>query len=655
MARDVNVDPELYQIFLVESAELLEKFNAVLLILEKEPEDTGALNELFRIAHTLKGTSGMVGFEDIKESMHAAEDLMDAARAGKHRLAPSEFDLLFALCDAVSQFLNEPTGAFTQADWVEKLREPLSQGEKKAGGLPDPPLVLSELEKEQVNLLQEQGKVVYGFELSFMDEAPMRSVTVMVFLKTMGDYGEIFKTAPEKEDLLDENYSRFKMVCVSQNELAEEELNKISRVKASNPGVADISWRQWVYRGQEVKTVQKEAAERSDKQTADTIRVDSEKLQQLLNTVGDLLSVRASLEETFQSGTISGSGMNSLKLQMHQFNQTLSVLQTEVMQLRMVPIRQLFSRYPRIVRDLAHKNGKEVNLTFHGEDTEIDKKVMEQLVDPLTHIIRNSLDHGIELPEQRKAGGKSSIGRLSLSAAQEGNNIVIEIRDDGAGVNAEKVLAKAIERGVAQSGKDYSEAEIIDFIFAPGFSTAEKVTEISGRGVGLDVVRTNLATLNGSVTVTTQKGNGSVFRLVVPLTLAIINAFLVKVDEQVFAIPAHDVSENIVIAPKDIHRVGGLRVVRLRNEVIPLTDLGQCFYNRPSVIEQRQPVIIVGNAQGKTAVMVDEFLEPREVMIKPVNSAIGAIKYVSGVTVLGNGQVGMILDVMPFLKKKKAI
>lgn len=656
MAKDANVDPELYQVFLVESLELLEKFNNALLDLEKNPEGVDTINELFRIAHTLKGTSGMVGLDDIKESMHAAEDLMDAVRAGKHRLEPAEFDLLFSLCDAVTRFLNEPDSTFSKADWVDQLRAPLSQGEKKDAGLPEPPLVLSELEKEQVNLLQEQGKIIYGFELIFMDEAPMRSVTAMVFTKTIAEYGEIFKTAPDKEDLLDENYCKYKLVCVCQDELTEDALDKIKRIKASNPGVSDISWRRWAYWGNEIKTVQKEVkvTEKTEKQVADTIRVDSEKLQKLLNTVGDLLSVRASLEETFESGTIFGPGMNSLKLQMHQFNQTLSILQTEVMQLRMVPIKQLFSRYPRIVRDLAHKNGKEVQLTFHGEDTEIDKKVMESLVDPLTHIIRNALDHGIERPEQRKACGKSPTGQLILSAAQEGNNIVIEIEDDGAGINPEKVLAKAIERGVAQAGKDYSEAEIIDFIFAPGFSTAEKITEISGRGVGLDVVRTNLTMLNGSVTVTTEKGKGSVFRLVVPLTLAIINAFLVKVDGQIFAIPAHDVSENIVIKPEDVHRVEGLQVVRLRNEVIPITDLGERFYNRPPAIGQSQPVVIVGNAQRKAAVLVDEFLEPREIMIKPVNPTLGTIKYVSGVTVLGNGQIGLILDVMPFLNREKA-
>lgn len=643
-----EVDQELLRIYLIEAQEQLEKFNDILLVLEKNPEAKESLNELFRIAHTLKGTSGMVGFDDIKESMHAAEDLMDAARAGNYQLTSENFDLLFSFCDAVSRYLNNQSATFAQEEWVNKLRSFRNRGDSVPQGLLDPPLVLSEQEKEQISLFQEQGKVVYGLELDFDSEAPLRSATSRVFLNTIESFGTLVKTAPDIGELTEENYCRIKAVCVMEEELTDEVISRIMCLKYSNPGVLEIRWRQWVYHPQEAKLTGKESLERNEKVASETIRVDSEKLQKLLNTVGDLISVRASLEEAIHNDDIYGQGLNTLKLQMHQFNQTLSVLQTEVMQLRMVPIKQLFSRYPRIVRDLAHKSGKEVNLTFQGEETEIDKKVMEELVDPLTHIIRNALDHGIEGVEDRRRNGKSEIGSLQLSASQEGNHIVIEIRDDGAGINLEKVMAKALQRGVAQVGKDYSETEVIDFLFAPGFSTAEKVTEISGRGVGLDVVRTNLTRLNGSVTVTTQKGAGTVFRLAVPLTLAIINAFLVKVTDQVFAIPAHDVIENIVIVPRDIHRVEGLRAIRLRDEVIPLTDLGQCFY-QSQCTQERRPVVIVGNNRRKSALIVDEFLEPREIMIKPINSLLGEIEFVSGVTVLGNGQVAMILNTAPLV------
>jgi two-component system chemotaxis sensor kinase CheA len=657
MTKDGGFNEELLQIFMVEALEQLDKFTQTLLSLEKDPDNIDDLNELFRIAHSLKGTSGMVGYDDLKESMHAAEDLMDAARSGRFKLSAEEFDLLLALGDAVTQHLTE-SAELSKDDWVERIRRPL-EGSAADGNaaLPEPALVLNETEKLQISSSQEQGKSVYGFELRFSNEAPLRSVTAKVFLNLLQELSEIFKTAPDAGELIDENYSCLKVVVVTEHELSEEEFERLSRLERSNPGVESLTWRQWVYHPAESEKAAR-FLERGDKTTAaDTIRVDSQKLQKLLNTVGDLLSVRASLDETVASGTVSGPGVNSLKLQMYQFNQTLSSLQTEVMQLRMVPIQQLFGRYPRIVRDLAHKSGKEVELRFQGEGTEIDKKVMELLVDPLTHLIRNSVDHGIEDKEVRLAHNKPPVGKVTLNAVQEGNNIVIEICDDGSGIDPEKIQAKAIEKGIAQADKSYSQDEIYEFMFAPGFSTSDKITEISGRGVGLDVVRTNLAQINGSVTVQSSLGEGTVFRLSVPLTLAIINAFLVRVAGQVFAVPAHDVIENIVISADDLHNVENSRMIRLREEIIPIVDAGDLFYASNMECSTRQPVVILGNRHKKAGLIVDEFLEPREIMIKPVNPALGQIDYVSGVTVLGNGNVALIVDVGPILQSfvRKAV
>lgn len=650
MDNNLGFNEELMKIFMVEALEQLDRFTQALLVLEKEPQDVDALNELFRIAHSLKGTSGMVGFDDIKESMHAAEDLLDAARSGKVLLNSEDFDLLLTLNDAVTLHLSDSSQPFAKEDWVERLRALLQPQGTTEKMLPAPPLVLSELEKQQISSFQENGKRVYGFEITFEHSAPLRSVTVKVFLKALEEIGEVFKTAPAQEEIFDENFSCFKTVCVCEHELTDEETESITCIKKCNPGVTEVTWREWVYRPSESRKTEHTVNERGEKVVADTIRVDSEKLQVLLNTVGDLLSVKASLEESIHSGNITGSGLNALKLQMYQFNQTLSLLQSEVMQLRMVPIQQLFGRFPRVIRDLAHKSGKDVELICEGEGTEIDKKVMEFLVDPLTHLIRNAIDHGIESPELREAHGKCLEGSLRLKASQEGNNIVIEVSDDGAGIDPEKIRAKAISRGVAQPDKTYTQEEIYEFLFSPGFSTAEKITEISGRGVGLDVVKTNLGLINGSVTVESDPGRGSSFRLVVPLTLAIINAFLVKVHGQVFAIPAHDMMENIAISAKDLHQLEDVRVIRLREEVIPVIDAGEMFYHAPTPVSSKQPVAVVGNRQKKAGLLVEEFLEPREVMIRPVNAALGQIDYTSGVTVLGNGQVALILDVIPMLK-----
>lgn len=645
MTREVKVDQELYKIFIVEAHEQLEKFTQALLLLEKEPENVQAVNELFRIAHTLKGTSGMVGFDDIKEGMHAAEDLLDAVRAGRKKLTSTEIDLLLSLGDAVVNTLQDTNVLFKPEDWVGRLRGAIDNRPEVEERFPEPMLILTELEKQQVSLLQEQGKMLYGFELDFTPDAPFRSASAKVFYRTIGSLGEVFKTAPTDEELIDENYCKIKVVCNREKELTDDEIQAVLRIRSANPGIHEIRWRQWTYRA----TPKPQEREGLDK-AADTIRVDSEKLQKLLNTVGDLISIRAGLDEIIGGDTVSGYGLNSLKLQMHQFNQSLSLLQSEVMKLRMVPIKQLFTRYPRIVRDLSQKCGKEIELVYQGEGTEIDKKVMELLVDPLTHIIRNAVDHGIEDREERMEKNKPTLGRIVLKADQEGSNIVIEVMDDGAGIDLEKVRAKAISVGIAQEGQVYTEEEIIEFLFKPGFSTADKVTDVSGRGVGLDVVRTNLNMVNGSISIQTKKDAGSTFRLVVPLTLAIINAFLVRVAGTIFAVPSHDVIENIVIGSKDIHRVEGAKMVRLRDDVIPLVDMGELFYDSPAVITRHHPVVIVEGRQKKAGLIVDEFLEPREIMIKPVNPSLGSISHVSGVTVLGNGQVALIMDVYPVLE-----
>lgn len=643
------IDKELYQIYVVETLELLERFNQSILILEKEPDNEDALNELFRIAHNLKGTSGMVGYDDIKESMHAAEDLLDAARSGKLTITSTHCDQLLSLSDAVQRFIEDPNSDFTKEDWVDQLRAYLSpQGSGAGAAFIDPPLVLSATEKKEIGHCQEQGKIVYGFEMEFAPDAVFRSASAMLFFNALKEIGEVYKMVPTGKNLMEENYAKVKVVCIREAELTADELAKVSDLQQASHGVVGVTWRKWVYHPVEAKAEEHEA-----EKVADTIRVDSLKLQKLLNTVGDLISVRAGVNEVVDAKYPPEQAMKMIKAQMHHFNQTVANLQREVMQLRMVPIKQLFTRFPRIVRDLARKCGKEINLTASGESTEIDKKVMELLVDPMTHLIRNAVDHGVEDAEHRRACGKDPIGNIKLSAAQEGNNIVIEISDDGQGINAEKVLAKAKKVGIAHEDQTYTRAEIVEFIFMPGFSTADSITDVSGRGVGLDVVRNNLSMVNGTVEVISEEGCGTTFRLKMPLTLAIINAFLVRVDKQIYALPSHDVVENIVISPKDLHKAEGVSFIKLRNEVIPLQDANMLFYGKACPLSDRQPVVIIGNRQSKIGLIVEDFIEHREIMIKPFNAALEKVDYVSGVTILGNGQICLIVDTSMLISTDK--
>lgn len=651
-----EVSQEVYQIFLIEALELLEKFSQTLVVLEKDSADAVALNELFRIAHSLKGNAGVVGHENIKEAMHAAEDLFDAARTGTFQLTSEEFDLLLGLGDETAQFLTKGT-LFDHQDWALKLRAPLGKKDPDGGqSLPDPPLILNEPEKQQITDFQDQGKTIYGFELVFAQDAAMRAATAELFVQKLQSYGAVFKKVPSGEQFLNGDFSRFKVILVMGENLSNTEIARITDFKGVMHGVIEVVWRLWVKRDENSANKESEPAKRNNnKLVLDTIRVDPLKLEKLLNTVGDLISVKAGLEETISSGALKGTGLSRLMLNMSQFNQTLSVMQSEVMQLRMVPIRQLFNIFPRVVRDLAHKNDKEVELCTQGETTEIDKKVMELLSDPLTHLVRNAIDHGIETRAERSGKGKNPVGRIMMSAVQQGNSIVIEINDDGAGIDPEKVRAKAVANGIAQADRAYTLAEIYKFLFTPGFSTAAKITDISGRGVGLDVVKTNLEMINGAIDIESKLGEGTVFRLVVPLTLAIINTFLICISGQTYAVPALDVVENAMLSPKDFHQIDGIRVIRFRDEIIPLVDLGDLFYAVPTMATDQQPVVIIGNTQKKVGLMVEEFLEPREIMIKPVNQALQQIEYVSGVTVLGNGRVALILNTLPLLNKKNAV
>lgn len=632
------------KIFTAEALELLECFIEALLVLEKEPQDKASLDALFRIAHTLKGTSSVMGFEDIKESMHAAEELLDSARSRRQELSREEFDLLLAFSDAMMCSLKETSPSFSKEDWVNRLRSSIIPNHIADQKLPDPSLVLSEKEKQTICSLQEEGKIVYGFEVDFASDAPLRSVTAKVFLSSLEPLGSIFKTAPDLCGLVEENYCRFKTVCVYENELSSEEMSRVIRLIASNPGVTDVRCRQWVYRPQEAKTAEDESSHRDEKAASGTVRVDSDKLQKHLDTVGNLMSVGAGLDETIQSGTVYGPGLERLKAQMQQLTQTLSILQAEVMQLYMVPVKQLFHRYTRIVRDQATKSGKRINLSFQGETMVVDKKVLEALADPLTHIVLNALSHGIERPEVRRGNGKPETGLIKFNASREGRNLVIEVRDDGEGVDLEKVYDKAIEQGVAQGDRKYSETELMDFLFTPGFSTNDRITELSGRGVGLDVVRTNLRMLNGDVTIHSTRGTGTVFRLVVPLSLILIEAFLATVDGRAFAISAEDVLENRLIKPKDILEQNAKRYIRWGNEAIPLVDLGELYNGKPTSVGRRQPVLVLETPGGAMALIADEFLESREVMVKPGDSLASENDAVYGIAVFDDGQVAMALE-----------
>jgi len=639
-----HVDQELLSTYIAESEEQVERLVFILLQIEEQPErQSEFIDELFRLAHNLKGSSGIAGLTQLKETMHEVENLFDRVRNGDYQLNASDVDLLLSLTDdLVSYFeesiLSEPFPEKwrkeIKARWCDQSTNVNSKPEHKS----DPPLILNKEEKKKVAAWQEGNKQVYGIELHFTNEAPFRSVSTLIFMKYLKEYGEILTTAPVFEELEQEEYSCVKMVLLREKPLTPEQELKIIDYPV-NEGVDGVKLRQWQYRREESGNIYDEKIKGTQ-----TIRVESERIDKVINQLGKILTLKTGLLHLFQEGYNGKTSWDELGKSLQELEQTVSSLQINAMDLRMIPVRQVFTRFPKIVRDIAKKCGKKIELHFVGEDTEIDKQIAEALIDPLTHLLRNSIDHGIEELEERRKNGKDPVGHITLNAHQEGGHIVISVSDDGRGLNQEKIKNKALKAGIIQENDELSTEEVTGLIFAPGFSTAEQVSDISGRGVGLDVVKNGLKRLQGDIEVKSLPYAGTEFALKVPLTLAIIQAFMVKVGGQVFGIPVGDVVQSIVIKESSIHLVGDRMIYYRYPETIPLLDLATKFNFKYERNKDLIPVVITSYGQGKVGYIVEELIGLEEIMIKPINKSMGEVKEISGAALLGNGHIALILD-----------
>lgn len=639
-----HIDEELLSTFITEAKEQIERLVFILLQIEQQPDrQSGFIDEMFRLAHNLKGSSGIAGLNELKETMHEVENLFDIVRNGNYQLSEDDVDLLLSLTDELVNYLEAGDfhNPFPQEAWVGRIRNcagDQNNSTELTQRKSDPPLILNKEEKKKVASWQETGKQVYGIELHFTNEAPMRSVTAFVFIKYLKQYGEILTTAPVREELEKEEFASVKLVLLRKDPLSPEEELKIMDYPA-NEGVDGVKIRQWQYRREEGANVYHERIN-----GAQTIRVEAERIDKVLNQLGKILTLKTGLLHLHKEGYNGRTSWEEFGKSLQDLDQTISALQTSAMDLRMIPVHQIFTRFPKVVRDLAKNCGKKIELQFVGEETEIDKQIAEELVDPLTHLLRNSIDHGIEEVEERKEKGKEPIGHIILDAHQEGSHIVISVRDDGRGLNLEKIRNKAIKAGLIKAEEILTEDELTRLIFAPGFSTADKVSEISGRGVGLDVVKTGIKRLQGDIEVKSVPGTGTEFALKVPLTLAIIQAFMVKIGGQTFGIPVGDVVQSIVIKESDIHLVANRMIYYRYPETIPLIDLASRFKFTYQRDKNLIPVVIISYGRGRVGYIVEELLGLEEIMIKPINKSMGEVSEISGAALLGNGNIALILD-----------
>ena len=652
MSMDIT---DFYQTFFDEADELLADMEQHLLDLVPEAPDSEQLNAIFRAAHSIKGGAGTFGFTILQETTHLMENLLDEARRGEMQLNTDIINLFLEtkdimqeqldaykssaepdaasfeyICNALRQLALEAKGEASapavpaaKLSVVDAVAEPATAPDAPAGKLR---VVLSRLKENEVNLLEEE-------------------------LGNLATLSNVVKGKDSLAATLDGGIGQDDIVAVLCFVIEADQIAFETEAAAVEAPAPAENTPAVVAAAPALKAVPKETAApaRGEKPAArssesTSIRVAVEKVDQLINLVGELVITQSMLAQ--RSNELDPVTHGDLITSMGQLQRNARDLQESVMSIRMMPMEYVFSRFPRLVRDLASKLNKQIELTLMGSSTELDKSLIERIIDPLTHLVRNSLDHGIELPENRVAAGKSPVGNLILSAEHQGGNICIEVTDDGAGLNRERILAKAISQGMAVN-ENMTDEEVGMLIFAPGFSTAEQVTDVSGRGVGMDVVKRNIQEMGGHVEIQSKQGAGTTIRILLPLTLAILDGMSVKVADEVFILPLNAVMESLQPREEDLHPLaGGERVLEVRGEYLPLVELWKVFEVDGAKTEATQGIVVILQSAGRRyALLVDQLIGQHQVVVKNLESNYRKVPGISAATILGDGSVALIVDV----------
>lgn len=667
--------------FLEESREHLETLNRCVLELENEPNNLAVLDEIFRSAHTIKGMSATMGFTAIAELTHEMENILDMLRKGDLKPTEEIIDTIFKCVDTLEQLIENVANDEEEPIDVKPLQEKLSilakgQTLTEVSSKINETVESSEiqLEDHEVGVLEKarnQGMQAYELKVTLREGCLLKSARAYMVMTALDELGEVIKSVPPVEELEKENFDfSFSAVLVTGAEPVKVEQTLLSISEVDNVSIKTIKPSQYnvsqpasdsngtdVEKNKqgEIKSVQKENKEHenngvhanvADKKirSGQSVRVDIEKLDSLLNLVGELVINKTRLEQIGLTHRLT-----DLVETIEQMDRVTTDLQAVVMKVRMVPVGQVFNRFPRMVRDLSKELNKEINLIIQGEETELDRTVIDEIGDPLVHLLRNAIDHGIEHPEEREAKGKNPVGEIRLIARHEGNNVIIMVEDDGKGINAEVIKRKALEKNlITQAEADKMDNnDAVRLVFLPGFSTAEVVTDVSGRGVGMDAVKNKIESLGGMVDVETKINEGSRFKIRLPLTLAIIQALLVKVTEEIYAIPLGSIDSTISITQNDIKTIQNQEVILLRGQIIPIIRLSKVLGSEQETnkIQDELFVVIVHMGDNKAGIIVDNLIGQQEIVIKSLGKLLAGIKVIAGATILGNGQVALILDI----------
>ena len=693
-------------IFIDETKEHLQNLNTHILELEQDGENMDTINEIFRAAHSLKGMAGTMGYKRMQTLTHDMENVFSEVRNGNIKVDSDMIDLLFKCLDALEEYLSTIQET---ADEGTNYNEPLVKGlndilnSNKGGEAPKEEKKAKKSEKKSKKeekeaeptedsakakwrdikiedavktVIAEGAKnniTAYGISVYIQESCLLKAARAFLVFKALEELGEVVVSVPSAQDIEDESFGfDFSVIFMSDKpldqiisaikyvseiedavggvvELNNEEVKEEETVNEGVPAVAEETPAPSAQAAQtpaKANTAQNTPDKKTGKPVVNrTVRVDIEKLDSLMNLVSELIISKNSLVSV--AGSVVGSSNLAFNEQIEYLESVTTNLHESVMKVRMVPIENTVNKFPRMIRDLSKKLNKKMELYMTGEDTELDRTVVDEIGDPLMHLLRNSADHGLESAEIRAQRGKPEVGSIFLDAYQDGNNVVIEVRDDGNGIDIEAVKNKAIEKGkiTPEMAEVMSDKEVIDLLFQPSFSTAKVVSDVSGRGVGLDVVKSKIEALSGEIEVKTKLGEGSTFIIRLPITLAIIQALMVVVGNEKYAISLGAIQTIESIAPSDVKKVQGKEVINLRGAVIPLVRLNRILDLEDSDDGTHDMIVLIAKKGDRLAgLVVDELIGQMEIVIKPMGKYAGTTKLISGATILGDGEVALILD-----------
>ncbi|RKD24255.1 chemotaxis protein CheA [Ammoniphilus oxalaticus] len=673
-------------LFIEESREHLQALNEHLLSLETEPKNEGMVREIFRSAHTLKGMSATMGYEDMASLTHEMENVLDEVRNGKMSVSPEMMDILFQCVDYLEEMVhsisNQGDGRLDVSSVVSGLKRILS-GKEVAASSALPPVGSTDV--SEVNLLQdeeldwtfdefeltvirqsmESGFTVFWVRTAISIDCVMKAARAYIVYSGLEAHGEIIKCVPPVEELEQEKMDRlFDIVLITdkQNEDLEKVVLEVAEVDSVT--IKQLDPHQFLYSTsneidvatpdvnplEEAVQATKETAQVPKKETRtktssfhQTIRVDIEKLDILMNLFSELVIDRGRLEQIARE-----LRHNGLLETVEHMNRISGDLQNTILTIRMIPLDSVFNRFPRMIRDLTRELDKKIELVIEGADTELDRTLIDEIGDPLVHLLRNSADHGIENPKQRLEAGKSETGTIFLRAYYSGNHVMIEVEDNGKGIGREGVLKKALEQNLIteQQVGSLTDKQVHELLFNSGFSTAEQISGVSGRGVGLDVVKTGIEALGGTISVDSTPGVGTRFLIQLPLTLSIISSMLVQVEHEVYAVPLSSIMETAVFSRDQIMSVQQREVIDFRGKIVPLINLKEIFQlpNQDVSLQEEVSVLIIRKGEKMAGLIIDSFIGQQDIVLKSLGKYLPNVFAISGATILGNGQVALIID-----------